>query len=115
MNRSAPSALLGLVLLLALTGCGNLPFAPAPSGPAFRIISGSENEALAPILQRFGRQQGVPIELVTRGSVDIMLDLKAQEIAADAVWPASSLWLELAGRPERVKHAQSIMRSPVVF
>src|SRR5208337_680394 len=49
------------------------------------------------------------------GSVDIMLELQKGAASYDAVWPASSLWISLGDTARKVKLAQSIWASPVVF
>ncbi|MBD3309266.1 VWA domain-containing protein [candidate division KSB3 bacterium] len=100
-----------LVLILALSvGCGK-------SGPQeFVILSGSENESLEPILHEFGEEHDVTIIMQYKGSVDIMRELSQEgTLPYDAVWPANSLWISLGDRLRRVKHAKSIMISPVVF
>lgn len=82
----------------------------------FSIVSGSENMALAPILERFAAENGMDLSIVYMGSVDISRELsKGKGINFDAVWPASSLWISLGDKSSVVKHAKSIMRSPVVF
>jgi len=47
----------------------------------------------------------------------MMLALQEQGkiIACGAVWPANSIWISLGDRHKAVKHAESIMRSPVVL
>ncbi|NDJ86915.1 MAG: VWA domain-containing protein [Chloroflexi bacterium] len=82
-----------------------------------RIVSGSENEALEPILQRFARENNVSIQIDYLGSLDIRLMLEEQgaSMEYDAVWPANSLWLTLGDTQNVLKHEQSIMRSPVVL
>lgn len=80
------------------------------------IVSGSENKTLEPILKEFGRQQNINIAMHYMGSVDIAHEIsKGASSKFDAVWPASSLWLSLGDKQGVVRHAQSIMRSPVVF
>jgi Ca-activated chloride channel homolog len=49
------------------------------------------------------------------GSVDIMMELQKDTLEYDAVWPANSLWISLGDKRHRIKHAASIMKSPVVF
>ncbi len=110
-------------------GCGRAPDAasapavepsrstPAPSptrAAPFRILAGSENKVLEPTLADFSRQTGIPVEMVYRGSVDIMLELQNGAAGYQAVWPASTLWIDLAGNKD-VRGATSITRSPVVF
>ncbi len=41
--------------------------------------------------------------------------LGEEEIPYDAVWPASSLWLNVGDTEHRIKHAESISITPVVF
>lgn len=108
---------LGALLTLWFAGCsdsGSTSSNSAPNPKALRIISGSENESLAPLLQEFSRASGQPVEITYKGSVDIMLELQKTESVYDAVWPANSLWIDLSGN-KNVRHAASISRSPVVI
>ena len=102
------------LLVTLLAGCAG-PGPSASTAPALRILSGSENQTLQPLVDRFASQHGVRVDVTYRGSVDIMLDLGRDDIAYDAVWPASSIWLELGDTKRRVRHEKSIMRSPVVL
>jgi Ca-activated chloride channel family protein len=93
-----------------------------PQGPqydenTFTIVSGSENEALEPIVMEFARQRGENIRMDYLGSLDIMLMLEGgiSDTPYDAVWPANSLWLTLGDQQRIIKHEESIMRSPVVL
>ena len=128
MLRKSLFALCLVGLLSVFAGCsgqgrpdaaGNAnssPDAPASAaGPEFRIVSGSENQTLQPILERFGSQNGVRIRMDYRGSVDIMASLESGAKEADAVWPANSLWITLGDSQRRIKDARSIFWSPVVF
>lgn len=80
-----------------------------------RIISGSENAELEPILEKFAQQEHIRIEMTYQGSLDIMRLLGEKEIPYDAVWPASSLWLTVGDTQHRIQHAESISITPVVF
>jgi Ca-activated chloride channel family protein len=100
--------------LLAAAGCGSSDAAKDPK--AFTLVSGSENEALRPILDRFAQQNGIKLNVQFKGSIDIMLDLEqGRETPYDAVWPANSIWLTLGDTDKLVKSEESIMHSPVVF
>jgi Ca-activated chloride channel family protein len=81
----------------------------------FVILSGSENEPLEPIIQEFAANSGYNIKFSYKGSVDIMMELQNNPAAYDAVWPASSIWITLGDTAKKVKYAQSILTSPVVF
>ena len=85
------------------------------SRQVLRIVSGSENQELEPVLETFCRQEDVQIEMTYLGSLDIMRLLGEDEISYDAVWPASSLWMNVGDTRHRIKHAQSISVTPVVF
>src|SRR5262249_878496 len=61
------------------------------------------------------RQNGIDVHVDYRGSLDIMLALEDDSGGFDAVWPASSIWIEMGDAHKRAKHVESIMRSPVVF
>jgi len=71
--------------------------APAPrAGAELRIVSGSENEGLEPLINEFGRRAGIDVEMSDQGSVDISLELqKGTGSDYDAVWPANSVWIDL--------------------
>lgn len=114
---------------LLVTACGRSPDRsaatsadPAPAAPTppprpsapFRILAGSENKILEPTLADFTRRTGIPVEMIYRGSVDIMLELQHGAAGYEAVWPASTLWIDLSGNKD-VRGAASITRSPVVF
>ena len=129
MKRAVLSVCI-LALALILTACGPAPSDSAVSAgdPAggehafhyggdvtLRILSGSENQELEGILDDFARERGVNIEMDYQGSLDIMRTLQGETIDYDAVWPASSLWLTAGDTQYRVKHAQSISITPVVF
>ena len=93
---------------LVTTGCG-------PSLPPISIISSIENEIFEPILRDFERAYRTEVSLEYHDPVDIMLELREGGIRQDAVWTASSLWIELGDSEGRVEHITSIMTSPVVF
>jgi ABC-type molybdate transport system substrate-binding protein len=93
------------ILTILLVGCNNGPPSVLKNGTprqqskvgfelVFEILSGSENEALEPLLKEFGEQNRRKIHMTYRGSVDIMLEMdRGREMTCDAVWPANSLWI----------------------
>ncbi|MEI6729030.1 MAG: substrate-binding and VWA domain-containing protein [bacterium] len=84
-------------------------------GVSLKIISGSENKTLEPIIGQFNKDTGAKVELSYMGSVDILLKLNANETQdVDAAWPASSLIFNLTSNTN-LKYSQSILRSPVVL
>jgi Ca-activated chloride channel family protein len=98
-----------IVLSLSLWACRQAP-------QTLTIVSGSENKSLETLLMQIGRQHGIQVAMTYLGSVDIGREIhQGKGCAFDAVWPASSLWIALDDTHHVVKHAQSIMRSPVVF
>ena len=119
--RKFTALLLALLTAAAvLTGCDTAANSGADTvlgsgGKTLRIVSGSENRELEPILEDFAKSEGVRIEMTYQGSLDIMRLLEGEELPYDAVWPASSLWLDAADTPLNVKHAESISITPVVF
>lgn len=106
--RPARALLLALLVLIAAACDG----AKTARGP-FKILAGSENKTLEPILLDFCKSKGWTCEIKYLGSIDIKLALEDPQLDADAVWPANSRWIELGDRARRVKHSRSIMTSPV--
>lgn len=118
-------ALLCVLLLCALVlpGCGKADGGTSGSvttigsgSKVLRIVSGSENKELEPILTDFADRNQVRIEMTYMGSLDIMRALQEEDFPYDAVWPASSIWLNAGDETlHRVKHAESVSITPVVF
>jgi Ca-activated chloride channel family protein len=101
--------LLGLVLV---AGFFYLTRSPAVT---LTILSGSENEALEPLIQDWAADNDTTVSITYLGSVDISRELQSGSTSYDAVWPAHSLWIELGDTGKSVAHATSILRSPVVL
>src|ERR1700761_2048083 len=102
--------LLVLMLALLLTSCSN------PAGPQFTIVSGSENDVLEPLVQEFCKSRNATCTMRYQGSLDIALALKpGNDPAADAVWPAASIWIDMFDTARRVKSVKSIAQMPVIL
>lgn len=98
------------------TSSTTTPQVPAASDTiAFTVLAGSDSKDLEPMVVKYGQEHGATITFAYAGSVDIALQLQSGKLDADAVWPASSVWLNYADRQHVVKGAKSVMRSPVVF
>lgn len=112
MILSLPRALAALLILtmtLALAGCGT-------HAPDFAIVSGSENTVLEPIVQEFCKQRGASCTFKYEGSLDIGLALQSSDaVKEDAVWPASSVWVDMFDTGRKVKLLTSIAQTPVVL
>ncbi|HKX28906.1 MAG TPA: VWA domain-containing protein [Blastocatellia bacterium] len=109
----------GLILLLV---AASIVFSNCKSTPEtgtqpneLRIVAGSENKTLEPLIQEFARENQLTIRMDYKGSVDIMAELQNENTTYDAVWPANRLWITLGDDKGRVKRVQSIMSSPIVF
>jgi Ca-activated chloride channel family protein len=107
-----PIAGLVALALLALLGLGLIAAPPVP----LTIVAGSENKTLEPLMQDWAKRNNVALTVTYLGSVDIARALEQGKSGAyDAVWPANSLWIALGDTQKVVKHASSILRSPVVL
>ncbi len=94
---------------LLLSGCGG-------SSRSIHIVAGSEEKTFEPIVQEFCADQNVTCVIDYKGSLDIGLMLEGGDAPdVDAVWPASSLWLEIYDTHRRVKDLKSIASSPVIL
>src|SRR5262249_32544807 len=98
------------IVALALAGCG---------GPKtqFHIVAGSEQKSLEPVVLGFCAKQHVTCQIDYKGSLDIrqMIASPASAQSVDAVWPASSLWIEMYDKSHLVKDMKSVAQSPVVL
>ena len=112
-------------LLLAVAALGIIAYRSAQTTPneTLRILTGTENRILfddpnsdePAILERFAKEHDVELMPTFQGSVDTMVDLQGGATNYDAVWPASSIWIDLGDTQRVVSHTQSIMSTPVVF
>jgi Ca-activated chloride channel family protein len=99
--------LLALSVLLAACNANNVKFS---------IVSGSENTVLEPIVQEFCKKQGATCAFAYEGSLDIGLALqRPQGIDQDAVWPASSVWVDLFDSGRKVRNLTSVAQMPVIL
>lgn len=110
MQMRALAAVFALGLTLLLAACGS------NAGGQFSIVAGSENTVLQPIVTEFCKSKGMDCRFSYEGSLDIGLALgSAEGIDADAVWPASSVWIDLFDTGRKVKDAASIAQMPVIL
>src|SRR5262249_39089308 len=80
------------------------------------IVSGSENDVLEPLVQEFCKSRSAACTVRYQGSLDIALSLKpGSDPAVDAVWPASSIWIDMFDTARRVKSVKSIAQMPVIL
>ncbi len=110
--------ILGVLAVLILAAVGLFAgigfFAPTPV--PLSIVAGSENKTLEPLIMDWAAKNNTALTTSYLGSVDISRELeKGTAGAYDAVWPAQSLWIALGDSQKVAKHAQSILRSPVVL
>ena len=85
------------------------------SGDSLKIVAGSENKELEPIIEEYAKANKQNIEIDYLGSLDIMRLLSDPDIAYDAVWPASSIWLNMGDTNHILKYQETTSQSPVVF
>jgi len=109
MKRIATLAL-GLLALMSLAGCN------FGKGPDFSIVSGSENTVIQPIVEEFCKSKNATCTFKYEGTLDIGLALQSDNgVEQDAVWPASSVWVDMFDTKRRVKNLTSIAQTPVIL
>ncbi len=84
-------------------------------GEALKIVSGSENKELEPIIEEYAKENKQNIQIDYQGSLDIMRLIGDSNITYDAVWPASSIWLNLGDSNHILKYTETTSQTPVVF
>ena len=94
MKRGFIGCLLSIFVILTMfSGCnvgsadgGEADTVLGGGSSVLRIVSGSENSELEPILEEFSDREHVRIEMTYMGSLDIMRLLGEEDIPYDAVW-----------------------------
>src|SRR5688500_8915106 len=71
-----PTLSLALLLIPSLAACGLIADSDSDSRLTFRLVTGTENRSLTPIIERFADREDVEFELTHQGSVDTMLELE---------------------------------------
>lgn len=84
-------------------------------GDSLKIVGGSENKELEPLIRDFAEKNKINIEIDYIGSLEIMRMLQGGNIEYDAVWPASTLWITLGDTNHMLKHTEVTSITPVVF
>ena len=102
--------LIAAAIALGLAGCGGQP------AIKFAFVAGSENTVMEPIVQEFCKAHNATCAFTYKGSLDIGLDLQSTNgVEQDAVWPASSVWVDMFDSKRRVSHVTSIAQMPVIL
>lgn len=112
-----------IVIMLTLAGCSeessnkNSDFNAGSGSKTLKIVSGSENKELEPILKQYAEKNKVNIQVDYMGSIDMMKLLKNDKdhIKYDAIWPASSIWLSMGDKNHILKNEESVSYSPVAL
>lgn len=116
-----------LMIVILATACGkkedqksgggnpSQTFGNQGNKKVIKIVSGSENKELTPLFEKFAKDKNINLEITYAGSLDIMRELGNEGTGYDAVWPASSLWINMGDTLHRVKHTKSTSITPVVF
>ena len=97
------------------TAADNATFSTGDRANQLRIVAGSENKEIEPILTAFSQQEKIDLNIDYKGSVEIMQILENGGGDYDAVWPANSMWITMGDTQHKVKHAESTSTTPVVF
>lgn len=111
MRGRALGALLACMVVLA--GCSG----SASDDATLTIVAGSENKSLEPLVQKFCAERKITCKIDYKGSLDIGIMTAPQSTGEkpDAVWPASSIWIDLYDSGRTVKHLKSIYQTPVIL
>ncbi|WP_053942891.1 substrate-binding and vWA domain-containing protein [Kallipyga gabonensis] len=114
-----------LFLLVLFAACDKSP-SDAPSrsadfetrsgsGTPLTIVAGSENKILEPLIEEYAKESGQKVQVDYLGSLDIMNLLSSEDIPYDAVWPASTLWINMGDTKHILKHTKTTAVTPVIF
>jgi Ca-activated chloride channel family protein len=104
------------LMALAVAALAALSLAACGPKAQFHIVAGSEQKSLEPLVMGYCAKEHVACDVQYKGSLDIGQMVGGDAAPTiDAVWPASSLWIELYDKAHRVKDMKSIASSPVIL
>jgi len=109
------SILLPLLIILLAACDAVASVGSVPENRTLRIVSGSENRTLEPLIQEWAQENNYNVIMSYEGSLDISRMLRTGSVAFDAVWPANRLWLDFGDINNVTRHDESILRSPVIM
>lgn len=125
MKKVLRGLILFITTFLLLTGCGNNDqtssssdgglFSFGKAGSDLKIVAGSEIEVLEPMIQAYANENNITIEIDYMGSLDMMNLMQTGEMEYDAVWPASSIWIDMGDTQAILVHEAPTSLTPVVF
>ncbi|MBO0596919.1 molybdate ABC transporter substrate-binding protein [Nesterenkonia sp. E16_7] len=120
MRRSARTRLLpGALLLALLSGCANAPDSGAPdadtpdaeTGQPLRVLAAASlQEVMDPLVQEFTERTGVPVQLSSGGSADLLSQL-TQGAPGDLFVPADEPTMERAQDASLIRQDPSVIAS----
>ena len=84
IKRSSLLTGMSLVLLFLLAACQ-----AGGNALTLKIVSGSENSTLEPIVKQWAADKGYNVEITYLGSLDIARMLQTGQLDYDAVWPCA--------------------------
>lgn len=85
------------------------------NGNDFRIIASTSTRSMESDLKKFGRKQGINIDIDYYGDLEIVDILNDDSSNYDAVWISNSIWLYMLSNSYLVTDSKSILIDPVVM
>ncbi len=81
----------------------------------FRIISSTSTEKMDDKLIKYGKKNGIKVEIEHYGDLEIVDKLNTDATPYDAVWISNSLWLYMLDNSYLTTDSKSIVINPVVM
>lgn len=107
--------LLIIYLLFAPKGDGDDKISKLGSDNVFRIISSTSTKSMDDDLIKYGKKNGIKVEIEHYGDLEIVSKLNDNSKPYDAVWISNSIWLYMLDNSYLTTDSKSIVIDPVVM
>ena len=88
---------------------------PVRNDNVFRIISSTSTEKMDDKLIKYGKKNGIKVEIEHYGDLEIVDKLNTEASLYDAVWISNSIWLYMLNNSYLTTDSKSIVIDPVVM
>ena len=116
---------LGIIILIVIVVCWLLPKLDyltdeddgiyTGSDNVFRIIASTSSAMMDDKLIKYGKKNGIKVEIEHYGDLEIVDILNDNSKAYDAVWISNSIWLYMLDNSSLIADSKSIVINPVVM
>ena len=103
-----------IAIIMIITSRGEKNEETKKSG-TFRIISSTSTSTMDNEIKKYGKKNGIKVEIEHYGDLEIVDILNSNAKDYDAVWISNSIWLYMLDNSNLTTDSKSIVIDPVVM